>query len=783
MSLPREFLMEMARKYDLSPEQEDAFVIWFNSKKTELEIATELHISDTALRTRMSHVYKKFSINGKGPGKYGRLLNFLTTEYQKFKAPDSANFNNLSEDELNNLVQEVRQKCYEIIQDQCGTMRSLTMSQPIDVSDLYTNVNVLEKIPSHQQYEIDELLQDFNSKNFDRFGLGRVTDKPIPGIEAVKKYLKLMVLGNPGAGKTTFLKHLAIQCNKANLKAELVPIFITLKQFAEVAEKPSLFEYITEIFSDYDVSCEQVSILLKQGKLLILLDGLDEVKIEDNSRVIKQVRDLSEKFRQNKFVITCRSAAKTYNFEKFREVAVADFDNKQIFTFVQNWFQLNDLGNFYEFIQELEQNSRIRELATNPLLLTLLCLVFEDSLKFPANRSELYEEGINILLKKWDETRNIERDQVYKYLSLQRKKDLLSQMALTTFERGDYFFKQKELEQYISDYIHNLPDAQNDPEALQLDSETVLKSIEAQHGLLVERAQKIYSFSHLTFQEFFTTRKFVTNSHPQALEKLAYHVMEARWRESFLLAVEMLPSADNLLRLMKQQIDQVLNSDKDLQNFISWVNVKSSTAYVSFYKEVAIRAFYFEFACRPGIFYFLEDLVPSLFLESLKKEYNFIFLNFEEEFNILRYEETAIDIRLLRVVDGLSKGYIDSVDLEEALELSTRLLDSNCPILETLDKLNIQKNRERKNKFKDLDWFKENSMVLSVQLMDQIIKYRNIGHTAWNFNNDKENLLLEYHDANKLLVVCLNIGCKVSPNVRDEIEQTLLLPISEINPR
>lgn len=66
MSLPREFLIEMARKYDLSPEQKDAFIIRFNSNKTALEIATELHISDTALRTRMSHVYKKFSINGKG---------------------------------------------------------------------------------------------------------------------------------------------------------------------------------------------------------------------------------------------------------------------------------------------------------------------------------------------------------------------------------------------------------------------------------------------------------------------------------------------------------------------------------------------------------------------------------------------------------------------------------------------------------------------------------------------------------------------------------------------
>ena len=104
MTLPRDFLFEMARKYALSREQKDAFVIWFSSNKTELEIATELHISNSALTTRMSHVYKKFSINGKGPGKYGRLLNFLTAEYRKCKASDSPT-SNLSEDELNDLVQ------------------------------------------------------------------------------------------------------------------------------------------------------------------------------------------------------------------------------------------------------------------------------------------------------------------------------------------------------------------------------------------------------------------------------------------------------------------------------------------------------------------------------------------------------------------------------------------------------------------------------------------------------------------------------------------------------
>ncbi|MDJ0556595.1 MAG: hypothetical protein QNJ68_19580 [Microcoleaceae cyanobacterium MO_207.B10] len=60
------------------------------------------------------------------------------------------------------------------------------------------------------------------------------------------------------------------------------------------------------------------------------------------------------------------------------------------------------------------------ELATNPLLLTLLCLAFEESGNFPANLSELYKKGLDALLKKWDAKRGIQRHQVYHKLSPQR---------------------------------------------------------------------------------------------------------------------------------------------------------------------------------------------------------------------------------------------------------------------------------------------------------------------------------------------------------------------------
>lgn len=132
-----------------------------------------------------------------------------------------------------------------------------------------------------------------------------------------------------------------------------------------------------------------------------------------------------------------------YIFANFTEVEVADFDDRQIAEFAQKWFQAKDPAKPEKLTEKLEEHQPIKELATNPLLLTLLCLVFEESADFPSNRSELYKEGLDILLKKWDAKRGIERDKVYKNISLQRKEDLLCQIALTTFERGDYFFKQK----------------------------------------------------------------------------------------------------------------------------------------------------------------------------------------------------------------------------------------------------------------------------------------------------------------------------------------------------
>ncbi|MGL4498468.1 MAG: NACHT domain-containing protein, partial [Planktothrix sp.] len=487
---------------------------------------------------------------------------------------------------------------------------------------------------------------------------------------------------------------------------------------------------------------------IHQGQALVLLDGLDEVREEDSHRVVNEIRHFSTQFRDNHFVITCRIAAREYTFEPFTEVEIADFDNTQISNFANKWFK-NKAVKPETFINNLAKSPRIHELATSPLLLTLLCLTFEETGDFPANRSELYKEGLDVLLKKWDAKRGIYRDQVYKKLSPQRKEDLLSKIALTTFEAGDYFFKQKEAERYITDYICNLPGANTDEEALQLDSEVVLRSIEAQHGLLIERAKGIYSFSHLTFHEYFTAREIIINqqSSEEALQKLVSHLTDRPWREVFLLAAGMSSLADRLLLLMKHKVDHLIDSCERLGQILDWVN------------NHPILGYQWEFGDR------LEFIVHCCWCLNDSLFYSTPYISYRKNnFFTIGLPYSLIVLKFSQILPK-----------DIGFKFFEKLIDSK--ILKTSKKLPVCAGKE------DLlglwqSWSKEmeiNNSILEIIEFIDVQKYIN--------SPEAVEFMEQYSYANHRLLDCLNSDCYVSREVREEIEETLLLPIAEIEKR
>jgi hypothetical protein len=311
--------------------------------------------------------------------------------------------------------------------------------------------------------------------------------------------------------------------------------------------------------------------LLQEGQSIILFDGLDEINQERDERafMVNSLKGLIHQYPNNQYLITCRIAATDYSFDNFTYVEIADFDSKQIQIFVNKWFQ-NNLLKGDKFLEELDddENKGLRELASIPLLLILLCLAFEETLTFPVRRVEIYEEAIEALLKKWDTSRNIKRDAIYRKLSLGRKRQMLARIAAETFQSGSYFLRQDELEKLISKYLQTLPpvDAGEDIEA-----DTILKSVEAQHGLLVERAWRIYSFSHLTFQEYFTAKYIADNASGGTLSGLMEHVADSRWREIFLLSASLLDNADEFFTLFIGSINKIIYADEDIKSLLTWV--------------------------------------------------------------------------------------------------------------------------------------------------------------------------------------------------------------------
>ncbi len=310
--------------------------------------------------------------------------------------------------------------------------------------------------------------------------------------------------------------------------------------------------------------------LLEQGKLLILLDGLDEVPGKNMDDAIRQIQNFVDQYDKNRFIASCRIAAYRHNFRRFTDVAMADFSQAQIQQFITNWFsssadrEANTAQKCWNLLQKPE-NRAARELAQSPLLLTLLCLVYHSSQNFPQNRSVLYGKALRVLLEEWAAEKRIFQDEIYQGLSTELEEVLLSEIAYRGFEANRLFFSQREVVDQIKTFLsENL----NAPK--HLDGEAVLDAIAIQQGILVERAQDVFSFSHLTLQEYLAAQYI--DDHDLTRKLVTDHLGHERWQEVFLLVAGLMrKGADSLLMAMEAQAKSYINTPK-LRNLLNWAH-------------------------------------------------------------------------------------------------------------------------------------------------------------------------------------------------------------------
>ena len=646
------------------------------------------------------------------------------------------------------------------------SMQIMGMAKPVPLDNIFTEAYLLDKPAALGRFDIERLKQLSADPTAPPANAERIN-----GLRLVKEQGNLFILGKPGAGKTTFLKYITLKA--AEQVIDKVPIFISLKEWADSSLE--LLPFMAERFDicDFFKAEPFVEELLKSGQAIVLFDGLDEVNQESGQRD-KQTREMNKyirKYNRTQYLITCRIAATDYTFEPFTYVEIADFTENQIKTFVANWFRTQEGERDEEacnkFLAEFgrEDNKGLRELARTPLLLTLLCLAFDETMTFPQRRVEIYKEALDALLKKWDSSRRIKRDEVYRKLSLGHKENMLARIAAETFEGNEYFIPQSQLERLITDFIKNVPP--HDENQLP-DGEVILKAIEAQHGIFVERAREIYSFSHLTFQEYFTARYIVDNAAKGTLPKLVKaHCTDSRWREVFLLTTSLLPDASVFMSSFRRIVDELLKGDENLQSLLAWADKKSASIQ-DFPWIVRPYYLYIDF------FYPRADhsLAHALGLMRTSVTYD----------STLNLDDPGLDLdRTLEHSLAYALDYART---------GTRFFD----LAQTRPRshvFNLARARARALAL-GLNVFARELAALSLptdetaavswqRFVDKLrvlmVKHRDIGHD-WNLTNIQVMLLNDYLNATRLLEACLELAF-MPPDEKRAMLESLYLPLGK----
>ncbi len=449
------------------------------------------------------------------------------------------------------------------------TFRGLGISDRIPLKlpllEMYIPLHAQVAMPEGEAWERHRVAgRSLTEAEQEALGRGRSTRQPV--LDLLRDHDGLILLGDPGAGKTTFLKFLALALATGQGEVlglgDRLPVLVPLAPYAEALAKGGdlpLLDFFARYFRERNVDLPLEEILtpaLAQGKVFLLLDGLDEVRNPAHRHLlVERVKDFYSfhKDAGNKFVLTSRIVG----YREVRpeasglaEATLVDLEEEEIEGFIQKWTaaleraasgatgvaELDAAREREELLAAVHGNPGVRALATNPLLLTILAVMKRQGVSLPERRAALYQTCVETLLRHWNLARSLSGRSVAVLDEVEILK-ILAPLALWMHETspGIGLVGEWDLRHKLEDLYRERKNVDAEGAARQF-----LEDVHKGTALLVDRGGKRYGFLHLTFQEYLAgmaLAKLAEQEVGPLVDALAAHVDDAAWREVLLLAV------------------------------------------------------------------------------------------------------------------------------------------------------------------------------------------------------------------------------------------------------
>ena len=386
---------------------------------------------------------------------------------------------------------------------------------------------------------------------------------PVEIEEALREKNCVVVLGDPGSGKSTMLKYLALRLAR-DPNAPL-PILLPLNAYAKTlaGRDINLQNYLPEYFAGRAEGVAALGPLFKEalanGKAVILLDGLDEVQ-SNRAALVGKVEAFAQEAvkRGNRVLVTSRIVG-------YRDAPLApkdwslytllDFTPEAIRTFAEKWcltMEISVLGDTPEarkqaraeqagLLEAIEANPGVGRLASNPLLLTILALIKRQGVELPKSRIKLYDRYLETLIEAWNRASALDKSAGRESLDYESTLEVLGPLALRVREENPTagLVSARQLQDWLTEHYTGEQWGLK-PGPAREKAREFLESVRRHSNLLVERGEGQYGFIHLTFEEALAAYGLVSLGQVERQVTLDYiqkYIADPAWRETILLSV------------------------------------------------------------------------------------------------------------------------------------------------------------------------------------------------------------------------------------------------------